>query len=97
MKYIIYKYTITPNCIISMPEGSRILCVKEQEDNIRLWALADPTFTVFIERRFLTVPTGSVFEVDNLTTGIEYIDTVSLENGRLIFHIFEVINKNDYD
>jgi hypothetical protein len=69
---------------LKMPEGSEILCLREQDDVPCLWALVDPSAPQ--ERRhFLTYGTGH-----DMTTAGRYVGTTIHLGGTLVLHTFEV-------
>jgi len=82
----IWKY-ITHDTATSfdMPDGARILHAGEQHGQICVWALVDPSAPLK-PRVIKVVGTGWLFTESNLT----YIGTVTLEDGALVFHVFEV-------
>jgi hypothetical protein len=84
MDKTIWKYSLTPDCTLSMPVGSIILTVQEQEQRPCLWALVDPAAPHEC-RRFRTYGTGHPVADD---PG-EYIGTFQLNGGSLVFHLFE--------
>lgn len=87
MKETVYKYPleIEDEQVVLLPTGARILTVQQQNNNIFLWALVNPTspnvqaFTIRIHG------TGhAISDSDEL----EYINTVQLYGGKLVFHVF---------
>lgn len=85
----IWKYPldmITDEFTLEMPEGAILLSFKVQKGVPTLWALVNPD-NKFEKRYFRLVGTGHSIEDDNL----KYIDSVHLNQGNLIFHLFEAI------
>ena len=86
----IWKYTILPGTdSILMPKGATILHVDEQFNKVCLWVEIDPTPALpKIERFFEVFGTGQRIYED---MGVErnYLGTVKLEAGALIFHVYE--------
>jgi len=85
----IWKYPldmIVDEFILEMPEGAILLSFKVQRGVPTLWALVNPN-NKFEKRYFRLVGTGHSIEDDNL----KYIDSVQLDRGNLIFHLFESI------
>ncbi len=80
----IYKYPIygQPNPV-SMPGGSKILCVMLQNDQICLWADVDTDYPL-ITRAFTVYGTGWV-RPENPGT---YIGSV-MSRGDLVWHVYE--------
>ncbi|MGJ8680497.1 DUF7352 domain-containing protein [Paraglaciecola sp.] len=84
MNKVIWKYTLTPAILIEIPKGAEILSVAEQNNEICLWALVDPNAELEA-REFHVFGTGH-----NITIkGFDFIGTALLENGSLVFHVFE--------
>jgi hypothetical protein len=92
----IFKYSINtaPVCRITGPI-TKILCADEQYGEIRVWAEVD-TETKNREYEVVVVGTGwdvEMFSRNNLETIFDthdYIGTVKLEEGRLVFHVYVV-------
>lgn len=87
--HAVYKETLNGELTtLEIPGGvdARILHAEVQHDHVRLWFLCDPTLPV-APRRFHVVPTGLV-AVDPHAE--EYIGTVTFDEKRLVFHVFEV-------
>jgi len=82
----IYKYpvSLTDEFILDLPKDAKILTVQMQHGKPQLWVLVDPeNYTV--ERKFRLAGTGH-----SVPTGaIWYINTFQLDNGSLVFHLFE--------
>ena len=87
MKETVYKYPleIEDEQVVLLPTGARILTVQQQNNNIFLWALVNPTspnaqaFTIRIH--------GTGHSISN-SDELEYINTVQLYGGKLVFHVF---------
>lgn len=91
MKKQIWKFEIKPNQdIIEMPKGAKILTVQNQNGNACIWALVDPE-NEKEKRHFEVFGTGHNIHY-NAATERKYINTFQLEDGRLVFHLFERIN-----
>lgn len=58
--HVIYKYAISPDAVLAMPQGARILSVAAQRGQPHIWALVDPQAPTET-RRFRTVATGEQF------------------------------------
>lgn len=84
--YSIYKYTLalTDKQALDLPKGSRIMAAKEQHGNIVLYALVPvkeegvETYAIFVHG------TGHLVEAK----WGDYIGTVMLHGGALVFHVF---------
>ena len=81
-----YPLTLQGEEKVSLPEGARILCVQNQRETICIWAVVDPDITSHEERTFMIIGTGHIH--DSIPTG-GYIGTVQLQDGFLVFHVFE--------
>ena len=85
----IWKYPIKiGERIIEMPKGAKILCVKEQFEQICLWVEVYPA-NKKEKRHFIVYGTGHII---NDTAQI-YLGSVKLLGGALIYHIYELIGK----
>ena len=82
----VYKYpvTVTSRFEIEMPDA-QLLTVQMQYGCLQLWALVN-TETPLRKRRFRLVGTGQPFEERDF----KYIGTCQLQDGALVFHLFEV-------
>lgn len=69
---------------IWVPCGAEILCAREQFGKVCVWFRCDPTQPKE-QRSIAIVGTGYPAPADEG----RYIDTVSLDGGSLIFHVFE--------
>lgn len=90
----IHKYILEAVDVqqLVVPTGSKLLSVKEQFGEIALYALIDDaqggldSFEIFIKK------TGPLSDnIDNC----EFLGTVKLDDGRLMFHVFYSRGKND--
>lgn len=86
---VVYKYMLGQVSAIKMPKGAQILTVKEQGDEIFLWALVDP-LAESEQRNFVVFGTGHEI-YDYAEDGMKYLGTVHLDSGRLVFHVFELL------
>lgn len=86
MSLAIYKYPLHPNGVNHLPSGAKILSVQTQYNTPCVWALVDSTKQV-VEHFFEVVPTGSAPSSPDL----EFLGTVQLDGGNLVFHIFHRI------
>jgi len=83
---VIYKYALQNVAFqgVAMPKGAEILCVQTQRDVPCIWARVNPAAPVR-NRKLLSFGTG---EPISGTPG-KYIGTYQLNNGRLVFHLYE--------
>lgn len=87
MKETVYKYPLeTKNeQVVLLPTGARILTVQQQNNNIFLYALVNPTYQN--DQAFTIRIYGTVQEISD-SDELEYINTVQLYGGRLVVHVF---------
>ena len=88
MKKVVYKYKLQITKVIQeviLPLGAQILCIKMQNDELCMWALVDPDQTYNEVVKIRCAGTGH-----EITEDVEYIDTVMLLDGELVFHFFKV-------
>ena len=84
----VYKYELLPQelQIISLPVDSKVLSVIEQNNTIMMYALVDIEEIEMNKYYFAIYGTGH-----NINDGIntfEFLNTVKLNNGTLVFHVF---------
>jgi hypothetical protein len=84
----IWKFPLAYGGIkVSMPIDSQILCVQAQHNDPQLWALVDP-LQPGVDRYFEIYGTGHEIFYD-MGTERKYIGTFQVDNGKLVFHVFE--------
>lgn len=84
----VFKYVLSPDCVIEMPSGSRVLTVQVQHETPCIWALCEDK-NALDSRRFMIFGTGHEMPED---LNLGYIGTFQLAGGKFVFHVFE-----DYD
>lgn len=86
MALTIWKYDLKPSThqLIEMPKGARLLTVQGQHSGVCLWAIVNDEAEVE-KRAFGVYPTGG----DAPGALAIYLNTVQLQGGVLIFHVFE--------
>jgi hypothetical protein len=72
--------------MIAMPRGAEILCVKEQSNQVVLYAIVDTDNPPEI-RKFSNVVTGGPMS----KLEVKYIGTVMMFGGSYVQHIFELL------
>lgn len=82
-----YPLPIIDNVEISIPKGSKILCVKTQKNDLCLWALVNPDENETESVKLRIAGTGHPIEEENL----EYIDTVLMYEDNFVIHIFKIV------
>jgi len=90
----IHKYILDSDEVtLSLPLGTTILTVQAQHGLVCLWALLEAPHSEMMElRTFRVVPTGVEFtkpETPEMTI-LNYIGTIQLDGGNLIYHVFEI-------
>lgn len=87
---LIYKYSVGVTGdiqTIPIPAMWKVLCVKNQLDNIVLYVGGDiPQEDVYKNIEVIVLPTGG--HDTKLEYGFRYLDTVMVRNGVLAWHIF---------
>ena len=81
----IYKYMLHPYIKMSLPTGAEILSVAEQRENIVVYALVNTTADDSESHEFVVLGTG---HEATRVTGFNFIGTVNLSKGALMFHVF---------
>lgn len=83
----IWKYdVIVGDFSHSMPIGAEFLSVQMQWTHPKMWWLVDPVADKE-ERHFCVLGTGH--NVPNRFTSKDHLGTFQLQNGALVFHLFQ--------
>lgn len=81
-----FPLVIKERQVITVPAHAKILALQLQDETPCIWALVDPTYARK-PRTFHMYETGQVFpegrEADT------HIGTVQVDNGRVMYHVFE--------
>lgn len=90
---VIYKYILNfvEQQELELPANSKILSVKNQNENIVLYALIDNEITIM--KTHLIFIKGTGHNADNIKD-CNFIETVKLLGGELMFHIFTKKKEN---
>lgn len=81
----IFKYALSPEGgDVMLPVGARILAVRDQANQVCLWAEVVPGAPL-MTRRFRVIPTGGDVPVDGT-----YIGTFFPVDGVFVFHVYEL-------
>jgi len=83
--------TIDAQQKVYLPEGAEILCAREQHNDICIWYRCEPDNEKKV-RVILIRGTGHPAPSKHEAI---YIGTVSLDGGRLMFHVFEALFVSD--
>ncbi len=81
-----FPLRVSDSQTIKMPAGTSILCVQVQNDQPCIWALVPNTEAVLVSQTILMAGTGHN-RPDLL--GKNYIGTFQLNEGVLVFHVFQ--------
>jgi hypothetical protein len=87
----IWKYTLEAKVkqSIGMPLGSKILSAENQGGNIVVYALVDTEeVTGYIKDSYEILVYGTGHEVTNDISNYTFLDTVKMDNGLMMFHVF---------
>jgi len=86
---VVYKYNllITDMQGIYLPKNSKILCAKEQYNNVVIYVEIDNKSTEDEYVEFVIVGTGRALPKLKL----QYIDTVLTAAGTLVWHVYKMI------
>lgn len=84
----VYKYPVSSDDYfqLDMPYGAEILSVQVQQGNPYIWALVDKKEDLMVTRKFRLARTGHPISETNLS----FIGTFQLDDGYLVFHLFEI-------
>ena len=84
----VYKFPldIADEQVVLMPKGSKVLTVQVQKGKLYLWAECNPNEPNMDERSILIRGTGHPIN-DEIEK--EYIGTIQMCDGSLVFHVFE--------
>lgn len=87
----IYKYPleVKGEQSIMLPIGAEVLSVSEQHGGIVLYALVNPEFTGADMRAHAIRVHGTGHPIeDSLLSSFDFLGTVNLAGGSLMFHVF---------
>lgn len=83
----IYKYPVgIDRFVIELPASAEFLSVQIQRDEPQMWFVVSPNETMTQSRIFVTRGTGHLIDGD---PG-KYLGTFQLDEGLLVFHLFEI-------
>ena len=83
-----YKIPMKDSFSIEMPDNHSTLTVQLQNNEPYIWVLVETSDTL-IKAEFRLAGTGHAIEYPE-NDGLNYIGSFQMENGRFIFHLFEV-------
>lgn len=79
-----YELGVTHEQIITMPAKAKLLSIQVQKGLVQLWALVDLNEPIK-GRKIRTIGTG--YQIHEYPG--EYITTYQLEDGSLVYHVFD--------
>lgn len=87
MSKTIFKYPgkLDDMQVVSLPRFSQPLSIQQQNESLQLWALVDTDEPV---ANYVLHCYGTGHPVGDLPIGHEFISTVQLAGGGLVFHFF---------
>lgn len=91
---VIWKFTVEPLSPTRMPAGAEILHVHEQNGEIRLWAVVDPSAPV-VDRDIEVAPTGGPVPPGEYLGSVHLHDRWQANGGQaeaqlmLVFHLYD--------
>lgn len=89
MNYIFkYEIPIKDYFELNLPKNARILSIQCQLGLPKIWCVVDP-HVEFEIRKFTILGTG--YQMGSAK--MEYIETFQINEGNLVFHLFEIINE----
>lgn len=85
----VYKYPLKIDDYqqVILPEYAKILCIKVQNGTPCLWALIDKEQAY---DKIVTIRCAGTGH--DIKDEVEYIDTIMVADGALVFHFFKVLN-----
>lgn len=83
-----YEVALQGEFKLNIERHATILCCQMQNDKPKIWAIVD-TEAPADERTFKLYGTGH--EIGD--TNLKYIDTIQLQDGLYVFHLFEVLKQ----
>lgn len=87
----IYKYTLQPDIVLELHQGSVLLSIREQHQQPQAWFLCN-TSRPKVKRRFVSFGTGHEIPAD---MHLEPVGSFHLGGGALVFHVFETPYKEE--
>ena len=82
-----YQLEICDEQYLQIPSGAKILTVQIQQETVQLWACVDLDLTPVLRQIRIHGTGHNVPNHDKL----KYISTFQLQDGNLVFHVFEVL------
>lgn len=83
-----YELSIAESQYIKLPVGAEILSIQTKRGIPHLWALVDPDQAFTNAKSLLMFETGC--DIPDLE--LKFIDTIQLNDGTFILHVFELIS-----
>lgn len=85
--YTVYKYPleVADEQELTLPAFAKILCVKDQHNDLVLYALVNTDAELLDKYKIYIRGTGHPI---NFPPAADYLDTVVMFGGKLVWHIF---------
>ena len=87
----IWKFVLSPQGLqtIEMPAGAKLLYVREQNNDICIWAEVD-RYSWKEDRTFEVFGTGHErYDADSVEAERTYLGSAHLQGGALVLHVYE--------
>ena len=88
LKVFKYPIPVKDRFIMMLPRGAKILSVDMQGDKPMMWALVDADCEAVVSRNFRFSGTGH--PIEEKQEDLDHIGTFQMDNGKFIWHIFEI-------
>ena len=91
MSWCVHKKDFVPQqgrLTLWLPEGSKILSVKNQYERLTIWYTTVHQTSVTEERELLVLHTATTPDIPQ--DKLEFLDTVLFADGTYVLHVFEV-------
>lgn len=82
-----YQLDVCSDQLVQLPTGAEILTAQVQHGTVQMWACVDPDSPLETHHIRIHGTGHCVLNHDKL----KYISTFQLQNGNLVFHVFEVL------
>lgn len=86
----VWKFMLQPFTQLQLPVNSHVLSADAQDGDICIWVLVNTDPTVEHESRFFEVH-GTGHQINEIPE-LRFIDTVLLNDGHFVFHVFERVS-----
>ena len=84
----VFKYEVSTDFTLKLPEGYEVLSVMDQNNTPQMWIKVDDKAEADREVRFVAY--GTVHDIDE-DLSLKFIGTFNTTHGMFVFHLFEVL------